>query len=192
MKTTIKCRLPPTFEQQDKLEQTLDGCRWVYNYFRKKQLSLEDMKFAFVELKESHSWIRNYQRKMLQMVVYQIDAASSALDARAMLHTGFGYLKQMLQYKTKIVVEVNPAYTSIECSRCHEKVPKSLAVMTHRCTRCGLVLDRDHNSSINIEQRGRVLLCLPARADLPQGLREVTPVELQWEYLKPEEAIGLV
>ena len=104
--------------------------------------------------------------------------------ARAMLDSGFGYFKQMLQYKAKIVVDVNPAYTSIQCSGCHEKVPKSLAVRTHRCPYCRLVLDCDHNSSIVIEQLGRVLLCLPVRADLPQGLREVTPVELQSESLE--------
>lgn len=33
---TVKCRLYPTQEQQEKLEQTLDGCSWIYNYFRNK------------------------------------------------------------------------------------------------------------------------------------------------------------
>jgi hypothetical protein len=28
-----KFRLYPTKEQESALEQTLDGCRWVYNYF---------------------------------------------------------------------------------------------------------------------------------------------------------------
>jgi putative transposase len=79
MTTTIKCRLHPTHEQKEKLEQTLDGCRWIYNYFRKRVMSVEDMQFALIELKESHQWLRNYHSKMLQMVVHQIDAARSAL-----------------------------------------------------------------------------------------------------------------
>ncbi len=36
------------------------------------------------------------------------------------------------------------------CSGCGEKVPNSLSVRTHRCLFCGLVLDRDHNATINI------------------------------------------
>jgi len=48
---------------------------------------------------------------------------------------------------------VDPRHTSVNCSSCGEKVPKSLAVRTHRCPTCGLVLDRDHNAAINILQR---------------------------------------
>jgi len=380
MAITIKCRLYPTHEQQEKLEQTLDGCRWVYNYFRKKQMSVEDMQFGLVELKESHPWLQNYHSKMLQMVVHQIDAARKALNtlkqhgrktgklayseecstfvfnqsgfkierrghtdllwlskvgyaeirlnrqpvnikqiavtrkssgrwfanvvceearklvpridtsksigidvgiknflydseggsvanpkfltkmlkplrrfdkkvsrrkigsnnhekathmrarlyermynkrrdflhkvsteyarrydliflerlainnmvrnhklARAILDCGWGTFKEMLEYKAKLVIGVEPAYTSIECSRCHEMVPKSLAVRTHVCPNCSLILDRDYNSAIVVEQRGcALLLCLP------QGLREVTPVEISKRSMKQEEAIGLV
>ena len=48
---------------------------------------------------------------------------------------------------------IDPRHTSVNCSSCGEKVPKSLAVRTHRCPLCGLVLDRDHNAAINILQR---------------------------------------
>lgn len=48
---------------------------------------------------------------------------------------------------------IDPRHTSVNCSGCGEKVPKSLAVRTHRCPTCGLVLDRDHNAAINILQR---------------------------------------
>lgn len=103
--------------------------------------------------------------------------------AGAILDSSWGTFKAMLQYKAKLVIKVNPAYTSVECSTCHEMVPKSLAVRTHVCPNCGLVLSRDHNYAIVIEQRGRVLLCLP------QELREVTPVEIAWQSLKQEETI---
>lgn len=49
--------------------------------------------------------------------------------------------------------KVDPCNTSVNCSSCGEKVPKSLAVRTHRCPLCGLVMDRDHNAAINILQR---------------------------------------
>jgi putative transposase len=36
-------RLYPTKEQELVLEQTLDGCRWVYNYLLDKNMSEYDM-----------------------------------------------------------------------------------------------------------------------------------------------------
>ena len=106
--------------------------------------------------------------------------------ARAILDCGWGTFKEIVQYKARLAFDVEPSCSSIECSRCHAMVPKSLAVRTHVCPNCGLVLDRDHNSGIVIEQRGRVLLCLPQT--LPQGLREVTPVEIVRQSFKQEEA----
>jgi len=48
------------------------------------------------------------------------------------------------------VVLVDPRNTSKRCSRCNSIVPKTLAVRTHSCPICGLVLDRDLNAAINI------------------------------------------
>ncbi|HJS67895.1 MAG TPA: zinc ribbon domain-containing protein, partial [Nitrososphaera sp.] len=91
----------------------------------------------------------------------------------------------MLDYKVKMVVEVEPTNTSVDCSRCSNKVPKSLVVRIHRCDRCGLTIDRDYNASLNIKQRGLQLL--------PVERREVTPVEILGESVKQEkEAIELV
>jgi len=45
---------------------------------------------------------------------------------------------------------VNPVGTSQKCSRCGEVVPKGLSIRVHECPKCGLVIDRDHNSAINI------------------------------------------
>jgi putative transposase len=49
-----------------------------------------------------------------------------------------------------VTVAVPPHYTSQNCSNCGEVVKKSLSQRTHRCDRCGLVLDRDWNAAINI------------------------------------------
>src|SRR6266581_2087340 len=48
------------------------------------------------------------------------------------------------------VIAVAPQFTSQECSACGAVVKKSLSVRTHICTRCGVVLDRDHNAARNI------------------------------------------
>lgn len=54
----------------------------------------------------------------------------------------------------KLIVKVNPAYTSQDCSGCGNRVKKSLSTRTHICCECGLVLNRDHNASINILRLG--------------------------------------
>lgn len=73
-----KFRLYPTKEQVLVLEQTLDGCRWVYNYFLSlpSPMSEYDMNFALTELKEQHPWLRNYHHKVLQMVCKQVVTAT--------------------------------------------------------------------------------------------------------------------
>ena len=91
--------------------------------------------------------------------------------AQHILDSGWRTFRSMLDYKAKMVVEVEPAYTSIDCSHCGEQVMKSLAVRTHTCLRCGLGIDRDYNAALNILQRGLF--------SLPVECREVTPAEIR-------------
>ncbi|MCI0561805.1 MAG: transposase [Nitrososphaera sp.] len=91
--------------------------------------------------------------------------------ARHIMDSSWGMFKQLLQYKANRIVDIDPYHTSVDCSKCGNKVPKKLAIRIHECDVCGAVLDRDHNSSMVIEDRGRMLLGLPMRH------REVTPVE---------------
>jgi putative transposase len=55
----------------------------------------------------------------------------------------------------RVVVEVNPAYTSQMCSRCGNIQKKSLSVRWHECQKCGLSLDRDMNAAVNIMALGQ-------------------------------------
>jgi putative transposase len=91
--------------------------------------------------------------------------------ARHIMDSSWGMFKRMLQYKANRLVEVEPYNTTIDCSKCGNKVPKALAIRIHECERCGLVLDRDHNAAINILQKGLELLLLPVQHG------EVTPAE---------------
>lgn len=63
------------------------------------------------------------------------------------------FTKTKAEYAGKIVELVNPRNTSQLCSSCGQLVPKDLSVRVHSCPFCGLVLDRDHNGAINIENR---------------------------------------
>ncbi|MBI3413247.1 MAG: IS200/IS605 family element transposase accessory protein TnpB [Candidatus Aenigmarchaeota archaeon] len=77
----------------------------------------------------------------------------------------------MLEYKAERagirVVKVEPRNTSQNCSGCGSTVTKRLWVRTHACLQCGLTIDRDYNSAINILNKA----LLPER-------QEVTPVEI--------------
>ncbi|MGI0007170.1 MAG: RNA-guided endonuclease InsQ/TnpB family protein [Nitrosotalea sp.] len=104
--------------------------------------------------------------------------------ARNILDSGWGRFFSMLEYKCKILVEVPAKNTTIDCSRCGNAVPKSLAIRIHNCNKCGLVLDRDHNASLNILQNG--LRVIEMNNKLPQELREVTPVKISKRSMKQE------
>jgi putative transposase len=101
--------------------------------------------------------------------------------ARSILDASWSTFKAMCQYKANRVVEVEPAYSSVACSKCGCKVPKSLAVRTHSCPKCFAVMDRDYNSALNHLQKGLQILQLPVER------RECTPVEIPRESEKQEQ-----
>jgi putative transposase len=78
--------------------------------------------------------------------------------ARSIADASWSRFVSMLAYKAEKagghLIRVDPRNTSQECSGCHELVPKLLAVRTHACPSCGLVIPRDYNSSLNILRAG--------------------------------------
>lgn len=68
-----------------------------------------------------------------------------------------GMMRPMLTYKVEktgtLLIAENPKGTSQECSGCSEVVSKGLAVRTHICPSCGLVIDRDVNAGLNLLKR---------------------------------------
>jgi putative transposase len=64
---------------------------------------------------------------------------------------------QILEYKClrygKELYCIDERYTSQDCSRCGQRQATPLWKRTYRCGNCGLVMDRDENSAINIRQR---------------------------------------
>lgn len=80
--------------------------------------------------------------------------------AKSIHDAGWGMFRNFLNYKCEKnggrLVKVKPHYTSQNCSTCGDIVKKSLSVRTHVCTKCGTVLDRDHNAAINIEKAGLI------------------------------------
>ena len=104
--------------------------------------------------------------------------------AQSIMDASWGTFLQKLEYKCKMIIKVSARNTTIDCSRCGNAVPKSLAIRIHRCNVCNLVLDRDYNASINILNKGL--------NKLPQELWEVTSVEMPMASMKQKEATQLI
>ncbi len=62
----------------------------------------------------------------------------------------FAHLLDKAEEAGRVVVRVNPAYTSQTCSGCSHRQPMPLSVRVYECPHCGLVIHRDHNGSKNI------------------------------------------
>lgn len=96
--------------------------------------------------------------------------------AKSICDAGWGNFLNILASKAenagRQMERINPAFTSQDCSRCGERVRKSLAVREHRCLVCGLVLHRDHNAAINIQSRwvsgSGMKVVVPAPSDEPR------------------------
>jgi putative transposase len=75
----------------------------------------------------------------------------------SILDAGWYGFRQIVSYKAasagRTYVEVNPAFTSQDCSGCGHRAKKRLSERWHLCPVCGLSLDRDTNSGNNILQK---------------------------------------
>ena len=107
--------------------------------------------------KESHKLVKSYdiivfEDLRIKNMVKNHHLAQSISDA------SWSKFIDYTTYKTESagrkVILVNPRNTSQTCSNCGVMVKKSLAVRTHKCPYCGLILDRDVNAAINILRRG--------------------------------------
>ena len=85
-------------------------------------------------------------------------------NGKATLDNGYGLFLNMLEYKLydrgKYFIKVDKWFPSSQiCNHCgtvHTEM-KDLSIRTMRCD-CGFVLDRDHNTALNIKKEGLRLL----------------------------------
>lgn len=95
--------------------------------------------------------------------------------ARALSDVGFGRMRPLLDYKTKLystrfVIADRWYPSSKTCSRCGAvKKVLGLGDRVFHCDECGHVQDRDENASTN--------LCGLAKRNVPTACGEITPVE---------------
>lgn len=103
--------------------------------------------------------------------------------AQKIMDAGWGSFKNMIEYKA-IVIDIESRNTTVDCSKCGHKVPKTLAIRIHQCDQCGIIIDRDYNASRNILKRGLTLW------NLPMEHRKVKPVEISQRSAKQEKILS--
>lgn len=90
---------------------------------------------------------------------------SQALHFGKSVHdNGWGMFTRLLEYKLKEqgkqLVKIDKWFPSTKkCSHCGKEHEMPLSERVYKCS-CGLILDRDHNSAINIKNEGLCLLAL--------------------------------
>lgn len=94
---------------------------------------------------------------------------------KAILDQGWGYFRQMLEYKQAErggwVLYVNPAYTSQTCSSCgHTHPDNRQSQSAFHCLACGFTTNADLNAAINISRAGHAhLACQANGAVMPSA-----------------------
>jgi transposase, IS605 OrfB family, central region len=101
MRRTFRYRLYPTKEQERKLEETLDECRWLYNHLleqrrteweeRQQTLSLYTQQAYVTTLKEHRVSLQEVNAQVLQNVAVRIDLAFKAFFRRVKRGESPGY-----------------------------------------------------------------------------------------------------
>jgi len=76
----------------------------------------------------------------------------------------FAHLSSKAEEAGRQFVQVNPAYTSQDCSRCHHRQKMPLSERVYHCPCCLLSIDRDLNAALNIKALGLQSVGLPLEA----------------------------
>src|SRR5216110_929184 len=92
-----------------------------------------------------------------QMVMKQHQERNKYLNRAVFNDWGLYMFVQMLTYKCQMAGKdlqiLDERDTSKMCSCCGNKQPMPLHERTYRCPKCGLIMDRDENSAVNIRDR---------------------------------------
>lgn len=190
---------------QQNLKKMLKPLRRIQRKISRRQNGSTNRKKAVRFYQRIHERIANRRRDFLHktstkyaknhsiIFVEKLDKLNMIKNhrvARSIFDSGWGIFVDLLRYKCHTLIEVPAKNTTVNCSRCSNPVPKSLAVRIHRCNICGLVIDRDENAAINILKKGlEITKIINHKTDLPQELRKVTLVKISKRSMKQEKTL---
>ncbi len=116
-----------------------------------------------------------------QMVMKQHQERNKQINRAVFNDWGLYTFMQMLIYKCqkngKDLQIIDERNTSKQCSGCGNIIAMPLYKRTYCCTLCGLIMDRDENSAVNILCRYMTLLALSELSRYLAGLRPHTSVQ---------------
>lgn len=155
---------PPKF-----LRQSEKHIKLLQRKVARREKNSNRRRKAVHELQITHEHVANQRRdvsyKIAKEIVENYDIiAVEDLNTQGMMKNhhlaksigdaSWTTFQNILSFKAeeagKLVVKVDPKYTSQICSKCGKIVKKDLSVRVHNCPYCGLKLDRDVNAAINI------------------------------------------
>jgi putative transposase len=110
--------------------------------------------------KEFHYQVAHWLCSQYDLIAFEnlnIKGLARTRLAKSILDAAWGSFLNILitvaVKRGKWAIGDDPRGTSIECSGCSGRVEKTLIDRVHDCPHCGLVIDRDWNSGINILNR---------------------------------------
>lgn len=168
--------------QQRKLARKTKGSK---NYQKQaKKIALTHLHVAR-QRKEFHYQVAHWLVNSYDLIVFEnlnIKGLARTRLAKSILDVAWGAFLQIMQAvavrRGKHTRGVDPRRTSINCSSCGSRVEKTLAIRVHSCS-CGLVIDRDWNSALNLLKLGSVGLPVPGCG----GLDISQPVKQQVSFV---------
>ncbi|MHC5722591.1 MAG: RNA-guided endonuclease InsQ/TnpB family protein [Nostoc sp.] len=168
--------------QQRKLARKTKGSK---NYQKQANLVARLHLHIARQRKEFHYQVAHWLVKSYDLIVFEnlnIKGLVRTRLAKSILDCAWGTFLQIMQAvavkRGKHTRSVDPRGTSINCSGCGERVEKTLAVRVHSCS-CGLVIDRDWNSALNLLKLGSVGLPIPGCG----GLGDTQPMKQQISFV---------
>ena len=171
--------------QQRKLARSTKGSK---NYQKQANRVARIHLHVARQRKEFHYQVAHWLVKSYDLIIFEnlnIKGLARTGLAKSILDVAWGAFLQIMQAvavrRGKHTRGVNPRGTSIDCSSCGTRVEKTLAVRVHSCE-CGLIIDRDWNSAINLLKLGSVGLPIPGCEGLDVG----QPVKQQVSFVNLE------
>jgi transposase len=135
--------------------------------------------------KEFHYHVSHWLINSYDLIVFEtlnIRGLARTRLAKSILDVAWGAFLEIMQAvavkRGKLTLGVDPRGTSINCSSCGERVEKTLAERKHSCS-CGLVIDRDWNSALNLLKRGSAGLPIPVCG----GLGDTQPMKQKVSFV---------
>jgi putative transposase len=158
------------------LHQKLSRCQYRSQNWYKTLRKLEKAYMKVTNIKQDikHKLV-HYLHTTYGIVCYQDEhvKAWQRLWGRKILSTAIGGIIRTLEAKVHTPIQIDRWFLSTKtCSRCGTTRDIGLDERVYICPVCGLMMDRDHNSSVNLENEGLTQV-------VPTGRRDVKPVETE-------------